>query len=136
MILLDTNIVIDLLSRSRAPEAEWSRAAYNSAAASNIVGCNLVILAEVAAGAARPDELTDDLERLRIEILDLSVDAALAAGRAFAAYRRRGGQRQAILPDFLIGAHAVVLSAPLITRDRRIASYFPDLTLITPESHP
>ena len=40
-----------------------------------------------------------------------------------------------MIADFLIAGHAVVLNAALVTRDkRRIASYFPELTLITPES--
>ncbi len=136
MILSDTKMIVDLLSQSRTSKAEWSRATYERATASDTIGCNLIIVAEVAAGAARPEELSDDLDRFRIETLELSIDAALAAGRAFAAYRQRGGQRTTILPDFLIGAHAAALGATLVTRDRRLATDFPDLTLITPESHP
>jgi predicted nucleic acid-binding protein len=38
-----------------------------------------------------------------------------------------------VLPDFFIGAHAVVADAALITRDAtRYRSYFPGITLISP----
>lgn len=136
MILLDTNIVIDLLSTQSTADMEWSRRAYARALTVDTIACTHVVLAEVAAGAARPKDLPFDFKALQIEILGLSDEAAIAAGRAFAAYRQRGGHREAILADFLVGGHAHALAAPLMTRDRRLGSYFPDLTLITPESHP
>ena len=61
-------------------------------------------------------------------------DALFLAGKAFSAYRRSKGTKQNVLPDFFIGAHATVLSVPLLTRDaRRYRTYFPSLELICPE---
>lgn len=52
---------------------------------------------------------------------------------AIAGYRARGGRRM-ILPDFLIGAHALSERCALVTRDaRRYRLAFPGLQLITPE---
>jgi predicted nucleic acid-binding protein len=60
--------------------------------------------------------------------------AAFLAGRAFVQYRRVGGNRRFPLPDFYIGAHALVLEVPLLTRDvSRYRTYFPSLELITPD---
>ena len=60
-------------------------------------------------------------------------EAAFLAGKSFVTYRQRGGARQSLLPDFLIGAHAAVAGYRLLTRDTaRYRTYFPRLRLITP----
>jgi predicted nucleic acid-binding protein len=61
--------------------------------------------------------------------------ALFLAGKAFARYRREGGARHNVLPDFFIGAHAAVARCAIVTRDaRRYRSYFPTVRLLTPES--
>ncbi len=63
----------------------------------------------------------------------LPYEAGFLAGKAFIAYRRRGGRRTAPLPDFYIGAHAAVAGYRLLTRDAsRYRTYFPKLDLIAP----
>ncbi|MGC8542063.1 MAG: type II toxin-antitoxin system VapC family toxin, partial [Phycisphaerae bacterium] len=48
-------------------------------------------------------------------------------------YRRRGGEKIAVLPDFFIGAHAAIEGLKLITRDMgRYRTYFPRLDIISP----
>ena len=64
----------------------------------------------------------------------LPYPAGFVAGRAFLAYRRRGGSRSSPLPDFYIGAHAAVAGYRLLTRDaRRYRAYFSRLDLIAPD---
>jgi predicted nucleic acid-binding protein len=59
--------------------------------------------------------------------------ALFAAGKAFRAYRDAGGSRENVLLDFFIGAHALILGMPLLTRDPKpFRTYFPTLELITP----
>ena len=60
-------------------------------------------------------------------------EAAFLAGKAFLAYRRRGGFRTSPLPDFFIGAHAAVSGYELLTPDgARYRTYFPKLAVIAP----
>ena len=67
-------------------------------------------------------------------IEQLPLAAAFLAGHAPANYRRAGGPREAMLPDFLIGGHAAVTGRPLVTRDpRRVATYIPGAKLISPD---
>lgn len=65
----------------------------------------------------------------------LPYSAGFLAGKAFMQYRQRGGGRTTPLPDFYIGAHALVAGYHLLTRDaRRYRTYFPRLALIAPAS--
>ena len=134
MTFLDSNIIIDLLGDETTPAAAWSTARYEEATELGQVVCGQIVLAELAAQAPDQEALLRRLTGLEIDVLAFSDDAALRAGQALREYRRRGGPRITILADFLIGAHAAVLGATLVTRDRRFGSYFPDLTLITPET--
>ena len=136
MILLDTNVLIDLFGTEGHPGAQWSRRTYDRLSETEQFGCNLVVLSELAAEGAPEAALFSMLDTFRIQMLELDAASALAAGRAHRAYRQRGGSRQTILADFLIAGHAQALAVPFMTRDRRLAIYFPDLTLITPETHP
>ena len=59
--------------------------------------------------------------------------AGFLAAKAHLAYRRRGGTRIATLPDFYIGAHAVIERLTLVTRDvRRYRLAFPTLKVFAP----
>lgn len=98
---------------------------------------NEIVFAEVAARFVLPGLLDTSLAALELVVERLTLLECHRAGQAFAEYRRRGGARTAILPDFLIGAQAATRGWPLVTRDRKgFASYFPDLVIIDPlEDH-
>ena len=52
--------------------------------------------------------------------------ALFLAGKVFQRYRAAGGVRTGVLPDFFIGAHAVISQSALITRDlSRYRTTFP-----------
>jgi len=133
MIYIDSNVVIDILTRDPS-WYEWSRVELRNAQASERLVTGHVVAAELAHRAASCNELETGLGSLGIEVLGMDMNAAFLSGQAYREYRLRGGERTSLLPDFLIGGHAMALGATLLTRDaRRFRSYFPDLDLITPE---
>ncbi len=132
MILVDTNIFVDLWTRDRA-WADWSEEALARAAEAGPLGINPIIYAELSIGFEEEWQLEETLEDAGVRRLPLPYRAAWPASRAFAAYRKRGGRRSAPLPDFFIGAHALVEGLTLLTRDpRRYRNYFPGLRVIAP----
>jgi predicted nucleic acid-binding protein len=132
MTLVDSNILIDIFGHDPSWNA-WSKAALETAANRGEVAINPIIYAETSIGFARGADLDEALDEAGLRRLPLPYDAGFAAGKAFLEYRRRGGARQSPLPDFYIGAHAMLGGMELLTRDaQRYASYFPRLTMIMP----
>ena len=63
----------------------------------------------------------------------LPYEAGFLSGKAFLAYKKRGGAERSPMPDVYVGAHAVVGRMNLLTRDAaRYRTYFPALTIIAP----
>jgi predicted nucleic acid-binding protein len=128
-LIFDSNIVLDLLDAP--PESAPYRAI--EAVRAPQVYVNEIVFAEVAARFVSPGLLEATIAALDLVVERLTLPECHRAGQAFAEYRRRGGQRTTILPDFLIGAQAATRGWPLVTRDRKgFASYFPELTIIDP----
>lgn len=136
MIFLDTNILVDVLEARDEPGAIWSRGTLQRLSGDNRLVANLIVVAELASELASAENVAETLAEADVQLVDLTIAAALRASDAYREYRRRGGTRQAILPDFLIAGHAAAIAARFMTRDRRLGGYFPDLALITPETHP
>jgi len=132
-MLVDSNVLIDVLSED--PRwFEWSAEALAKAVERTALCINPIIYAEVAVGYPSTAAVDQALAEEQFERLALPYAAGFLAGRAFVEYRRRGGVRQAPLPDFYIGAHALVEGHTLLTREpARYRTYFPKLRLICPE---
>jgi predicted nucleic acid-binding protein len=134
MIFVDSNVLIDV-SGEKSDWDEWSAKTLASSRAREPLVANAVVAAELAPRFGSSDAMSAFCERLEIALLEIDNAAAYRAGQAHVAYRRAGGERRAILADFLIAGHAAVLGAQLLTRDRgRFATYFPELVLIVPET--
>jgi predicted nucleic acid-binding protein len=130
--LVDSDVILDIVTED--PEwLDWSAAALATQAKAGLLVVNPVIYAEVAARFDRIEDLEAALPDDFYQRQPLPWEAAFLAGRSFVRYRRRGGQRRSPLPDFYIGAHAVLTGMTLLTRDaRRYRTYFPSLRLIAP----
>ena len=131
-VLIDSNVLLDVMTED--PRWSWSVAALESAANSFRLVVNAIVYAEVSVRYSRIEDLEAALPRGMIEREAIPFEAGFLAGKAFLAYRRRGGTRRSSLPDFFIGAHAAVAGHRLLTRDAaRYRSYFPGLRMIAPE---
>jgi predicted nucleic acid-binding protein len=130
--LVDSNVLLDVITE----DAEWyarSAEALSYVADGGRLVLNPVIYAEVSVRFSKIEELDAALPTEMIDREPIPYEAAFLAGKAFLAYKRRGGVRHSPLPDFLIGAHAAIAGYQLVTRDEaRYRTYFPSLDLIVP----
>ncbi|MCO5100835.1 MAG: type II toxin-antitoxin system VapC family toxin [Burkholderiaceae bacterium] len=132
MLLVDTNVLIDVFEDD--PEwADWSIAQLRAQAQIHELAINAIVYAELSAAFERFEELDQVVSTLGLVLLEIPRPALFLAGKAFVRYRKAGGSKSNVLPDFLIGAHAAVDGMPLLTRDvRRYRSWFPGVTLVAP----
>ena len=132
MVLVDTNVLLDLFTDDKAWPV-WSERAIRDALVDDAAGVNPIIYAEASLGFSDSGVLDRHLDALMLVRLPLPYEAAFPAGRAFLRYRRAGGTRASPLPDFFIGAHAQTAGLTLLTRDAsRYRTYFPNVRLVTP----
>jgi hypothetical protein len=129
---VDSNVLIDVFADDVRYAARSLQALRACQAAGSLVVCEIV-----AAEVGRYFDSLDDLQRvfaaLRIRVEPLGMEACFLAGQAFRAYRSRGGMRDRVLADFLIGAHARLHAARLVTRDRGFYRiHFTELNVLDP----
>jgi len=130
--LVDSNVLLDIATEDQTWYA-WSADALANAANEGPLVINAIIYAEVSIGFSAIEELDDALPPDVFEREQLPFEAGFLAGKAFLAYRRRGGARPVPLPDFYIGAHAAINSHRVLTRDaQQYRAYFPTVQLLTP----
>ena len=149
---VDTNILLDVLIPD-APQGDASEGALAEALRAGAVVISDVVYAELAAHFAEQEKLDRFLADTGLRRAPSNAEALCRAGRAWSEYVHRrpplacpqcgtkqdihcaecGASiqpRQHVVADFIIGAHAVVQTDQLLTRDRGYyATYFPELTL-------
>ncbi|WP_312528197.1 type II toxin-antitoxin system VapC family toxin [Paracoccus sp. (in: a-proteobacteria)] len=132
-VLIDSNILLDIATNDPI-WAGWSAAQLAQIGQYARLVINPIIYAELSVSHSQIETLNALLPEDVFHREPLPWAAAFLAGKAYLAYRRRGGDRRSPLPDFYIGAHAAIRGYRLLTRDRgRYATYFPKIDLITPQ---
>jgi predicted nucleic acid-binding protein len=131
MILVDSNIILDILTED--PNwYDWSASTLETLAEDNKLIINDVIYSEISISFRYIEELEEILTNSFI-IQPIPKEALFLAGKVFVKYKNAGGVKQSTLPDFFIGAHASILSIPLLTRDKKgYKNNFPNLKIICP----
>ena len=132
MLLVDTNVLLDVL-QDDPHWANWSIGQLRAQASIHQLAINPIIYAEMSLSFSTLEGLDSAVSTLALELREIPRPALFLAAKAYAQYRKRGGSKQQVLPDFFIGAHAAVESWPLLTRDAsRFRTYFPTLEVVAP----
>lgn len=133
MIAIDSSVLVDLLSDSE--RADLAEAALRDALSLGpVVVCDVVV-SEICSSLQNGDQAMQALEEMGISYSPVEQKAAIRAGEMQRRYRSRGGHRQRTVPDFIVGAHALLQCNALITHDDGFfRDYFKGLKVITPKA--
>ncbi|MGH8964924.1 MAG: type II toxin-antitoxin system VapC family toxin [Actinomycetes bacterium] len=131
---VDTSVLLDVFTA----DPVFGLASRDSLGECLAVGTVLVcpvVWAETSAFFPEADGAETALNTIGAAFSLLERRSADHAGEAWRNYRQRGGSRQRVIADFLIGAHASLQADRLLTRDRGFyRSYFPNLSVVDPSS--
>ncbi len=134
MIAIDSSVLIDLLVGEPATSESAEASLRQALAVGPVVVCD-VVLAEITTALKNGAESLEALEDMGIAYLPLESRSAIRAGEMQRRYRQRGGRRERTIPDFLVGAHAMLQCSALITRDGGFfRDYFKGLKVIVPQA--
>jgi predicted nucleic acid-binding protein len=101
--LVDTNVLLDLVTND--PDwSGWLIAQLEEAALKGRLCINDVVYAELSVRYARIEDLEAMLDDAAIEVARTPRDALFLAGKVFVEYRKSGGARTGVLPDFFLSA--------------------------------
>ncbi len=118
MVLVDTNVLIDVLEDD--PQwSDWSIHQLRAQATIRRLVINPVVYAELSTAFSTIEALDRAIDGLGLALIEIPRPALFLAGKAFVRYRRQGGRKRNVLPDFFIGAHAAVSGCLILTRDAR-----------------
>jgi predicted nucleic acid-binding protein len=131
---VDSNVVFDVVGANPGFGPGSLRAIGEAQRAGVVMACD-VVWGEVGSLYPTPEDAADAMDLMDVRFAALDPHVAAAAGRVWRSYRERGGGRDRLLPDFLIGTHAWMRADALITRDRGFyRAYFKRLKIIDPSS--
>ncbi len=125
----DTNILLDVFTPNSEYTLESGESLRLARQRGPIFVCD-VVYAELVPNFASRANLDAALHTIGATLSPITTDIAFDAGLRWGQYRRAGGPRTRILPDFLIGAHAIATADTLLSRDRGFYStYFPEMQI-------
>ena len=129
MTAIDSSVLLAIFN-AESDGPRWLEALIQARREGRLIICEIVY-AEIAPAFDSPRSLNQQLENLGIAVLPLDRTAAWEAGMTFRRYRRSGGPREHLIPDFLIAAHAKVHADRLAATDRGyLRRWFDDLRLL------
>lgn len=129
---VDTSVLLDVFGADPTFGPRSRKSVRSCLTEGHLIACE-VVWAEVASFFPSPNAAQDAMDRLGIEYSPIELKTALLASKAWTVYRTRGGRRERVVADFLIGAHAFSQAERLLTRDRGFyRTYFSRLRVLDP----
>lgn len=140
MIAIDSSVLIDLLGDDPVMADAAEQSVRDALGKGPVVLCDVVV-SEITAGLGHGADIMDVVEDMGMRYLPVERRSAVRAGemqRRFNQRRRAGGSAAAAtprtVPDFIVGAHALMQCGGLITRDAGFfRDYFKGLKVIVPK---
>jgi predicted nucleic acid-binding protein len=133
LVAIDSSVLIDWIGGGERAESAGD-AVRDALHQGPVVLCD-VVLAEVCTALKHGSEVLQDIEEAGLAYLPTEAKAALRAGEMQRRYRQRGGRHGRTVPDFLVGAHALLQCSALITHDAGFfRDYFKGLKVIVPKA--
>ena len=134
MIAVDSSVLLDVLTADPRFGQASTDALAQALAHGEVVVCDAVV-AEIQTMLDTRETAMDSLAEFGIRFEPTTEQAAVRAGHMQRRFRDRGGRRERVVADFLIGAHALLQCKALITRDAGFfRDYFKGLKLIVPKA--
>jgi predicted nucleic acid-binding protein len=128
---LDTSVLI-AIAKGESEAHAWVETLAAAGEEGELVICD-VVASEFFALLLDETRFAESLQSLGVVFDPTNLDAAQLAGRLFSEYRREGGPRGQLIPDFLIGAHAQQQADRIAASDRGyLRRYFPRLKILKP----
>jgi predicted nucleic acid-binding protein len=128
---VDTSVLV-AIAKAEPNARQWADLLAEAQADGDLVVCD-VVAAEFFALLMDRAKFARTFIGLGIAFSPTTLESAQLAGRLFRQYRRLGGPRDHLVPDFLIGAHAQRQADQIAAIDRgNLRRYFPRLKVLKP----
>jgi predicted nucleic acid-binding protein len=129
---VDTSVLLDIFTADATFGPRSKEALRICLREGRLVACE-VVWAEIGGFFPSETAAAAAMNTLGVEFDPMELRTALSAATVWKVYRARGGKRQRVAADFLIGAHALAQADRLLSRDRGFyRTYFTRLRLLDP----
>ncbi len=132
---IDSSIILDILIKGEQFCDVSEKALRKASIQGRLIVCECV-LAEIYPAINDKELFSEFLRDWQLDFVPSSEKSAVTAGKYLTAYLQRGGIAKRVLPDFLIGSHALIHADRLLARDRGyLRDYFSELTIYDPTNN-